>query len=83
MITLPPRADSLITKLERGELNVRDPQLSEGVKKLEKTVSKAIGGIMFATFLIASLQVSIVGQELLTWMFRIAAFITFLWMILR
>ncbi len=83
MITLPTRADALITKLERGELNVRDPQLSESVKKLEKTVSKAIGGILFATFLIVSIQVSTAGQEFITWIFRIAAFITFLWMILR
>jgi predicted unusual protein kinase regulating ubiquinone biosynthesis (AarF/ABC1/UbiB family) len=81
LVALPTRADALITKLERGELNVRDPQLSESVKKLEKTVSKAIGGILFATFLIASIQVSTVGQELVIWIFRIAAFISFIWMI--
>jgi hypothetical protein len=58
MITLPIRADALISKLERGEINVRDPQLTENVKKLEKTVSKVIGGILFAAFLVASIQLS-------------------------
>jgi predicted unusual protein kinase regulating ubiquinone biosynthesis (AarF/ABC1/UbiB family) len=81
MITLPTRADALITKLERGELNVRDPQLTENVKKLEKTASKAVGGIIFAAFLIASIQLSIANQDALTWLFRIAAIISFLWMV--
>ena len=83
MITLPTRADALITRLERGELNVRDPQLAENVKKLEKTVSKVVGGIVFATFLVASIQLSTGNQEGLTWIFRIAALIAFLWMIFR
>jgi hypothetical protein len=67
--------------MERGELNVRDPQLAENVKKLEKIVSKAVGGIIFAAFLLASIQVSASSQEVLTWIFRIGAIIAFLWMI--
>lgn len=83
VITLPIRADALISKLERGEINVRDPQLSENVKKLEKTVSKAIGGIIFTAFLVASIQLSVAGQETLSWLFRIAALGAFLWIIFR
>jgi len=83
VLTLPIRADALITKLERGELNVRDPQLADNIKKLEKTVSKAVGGIIFAAFLIASIQLSGVNQEILSWLFRIATFITFLWIIFK
>jgi predicted unusual protein kinase regulating ubiquinone biosynthesis (AarF/ABC1/UbiB family) len=81
VITLPTRADALITKLERGELNVRDPQLTENIKKLEKTVSKAVVGIIFATFLVGSIQLSTANQEVMTWIFRIAAIIAFLWML--
>jgi len=83
VLTLPIRADALITKLERGELNVRDPQLADNIKKLEKTVSKAVGGIIFAAFLIASIQLSGANQEILSWLFRIATFITFLWIIFK
>ncbi len=82
LITLPVRADALISKLERGEINVRDPQLTENVKKLEKTISKAIGGIIFAAFLVASIQLSIAGQDTLSWIFRIATAVSFLWIIL-
>jgi predicted unusual protein kinase regulating ubiquinone biosynthesis (AarF/ABC1/UbiB family) len=83
VLTLPIRADALITKLERGELNVRDPQLADNIKRLEKTVSKAVGGIIFAGFLVASIQLSVANQEILSWLFRIATFITFLWIILK
>jgi predicted unusual protein kinase regulating ubiquinone biosynthesis (AarF/ABC1/UbiB family) len=81
VITLPTRADALITKLERGELNVRDPQLTENIKKLERTVSKAVTGIVFAAFLVASIQLSNTNQKVFTWLFGIAAIIAFIWMI--
>jgi predicted unusual protein kinase regulating ubiquinone biosynthesis (AarF/ABC1/UbiB family) len=83
VLSLPLRADALITKLERGELNIRDPQLSESVKKLERTASKAVAGIIFAAFLVASIQLSIVNQEVLSWLFRIASLVTFLWIIFK
>ncbi len=81
LITLPNRADALITRMERGELSVRDPQLNENVKRLEKTVSKAVGGIIFAAFLVASIQLTGAGQEVIQWIFRIAAILAFLWVI--
>jgi predicted unusual protein kinase regulating ubiquinone biosynthesis (AarF/ABC1/UbiB family) len=83
VLTLPLRADSLITKLERGELNVRDPQLTENVKQLEKTISKTVAGIIFAAFLVASIQLTAINQEAISWAFRIMALITFLWILFR
>jgi predicted unusual protein kinase regulating ubiquinone biosynthesis (AarF/ABC1/UbiB family) len=83
VLSLPLRADALITKLERGELSIRDPKLSESVAKLEKTASKAVAGIIFAAFLVASIQLSIVNQELLSWLFRVATLGTFLWIIFK
>ncbi len=83
VLTLPIRADALITRLERGELNVRDPQLNENVKRLEKSVSKAVVGIIFAAFLVASIQLSSASQETLSWVFRVAAIISFLWILFR
>ena len=83
LLTLPIRTDALISKLERGEINVRDPQLSDSVKRLEKAVSKAIAGVIFAAFLIASIQLSLSGPEILSWFFRIATIVAFLWIIFR
>jgi predicted unusual protein kinase regulating ubiquinone biosynthesis (AarF/ABC1/UbiB family) len=81
MIALPGRADALITRMERGELNVRDPQLSENIKKLEKTMSKAVWGIIFAAFLFASIQLSNSGQDIFSWILRIASAVILIWII--
>ena len=82
-ITLPMRADALITRMERGELSVRDPQLSENIRRLERTVSKAVGGIIFAAFLLASIQSSADDLVIITWALRIASLATLLWIIVR
>jgi predicted unusual protein kinase regulating ubiquinone biosynthesis (AarF/ABC1/UbiB family) len=81
VVSLPIRADSLITRMERGELNVRTPQLADNIRRLEKTLSKAVGGIIFAAFLLASIQSSAGQQEILVWVLRIASAITLLWII--
>ncbi len=81
VISLPVRADALITMMERGDLNVRAPQLSENIRKLEKTISKAVGGIIFAAFLLASIQLSPGEPEVLSWALRIASAVTLLWII--
>ncbi len=52
LILLPVRLDSVILKLERGEIRIHDPELSENVRKLEKSIAKGIGSILFAAFLI-------------------------------
>jgi predicted unusual protein kinase regulating ubiquinone biosynthesis (AarF/ABC1/UbiB family) len=83
LIALPIRADSVITKLERGEIIVRDTQLSENIRNLEKTVSKVIGSIIFATFLVASIQLAVVNQETLSWIFRFAAIGAFFWIVIK
>jgi predicted unusual protein kinase regulating ubiquinone biosynthesis (AarF/ABC1/UbiB family) len=83
LIALPIRADSVITKLERGEIIVKDPQLTENVRKLETAVSKAIGGLIFTAFLLASIQLSVAGQESFSWVLRVAAIVTFLWIIFK
>jgi predicted unusual protein kinase regulating ubiquinone biosynthesis (AarF/ABC1/UbiB family) len=81
MVSLPGRADALITRMERGELSVRDPQLNENIKKLQKTMAKAVWGIIFAAFLFASIQLSTTGQDAFSWILRIGALVIFIWII--
>lgn len=80
-ISLPGRADALITRMERGELNVRDPQLNENIKRLEKTMGKAVWGIIFAAFLFGSIQLSNNGQDSFSWILRVGSAIIFLWIL--
>jgi predicted unusual protein kinase regulating ubiquinone biosynthesis (AarF/ABC1/UbiB family) len=81
LISLPVRADALITRLERGELNVRDPQLSENIRRLEKTVSKLVRGLIFAALLIAFVLSFPYEQPALSWSLGVVGVIVLLWTI--
>jgi predicted unusual protein kinase regulating ubiquinone biosynthesis (AarF/ABC1/UbiB family) len=81
LILLPVRLDSVILKLERGEIRIHDPELVENVRKLEKSISKGIGSILFAAFLLASVQPLVNEQVTLSWIFRIAAAVILIWII--
>lgn len=52
-LTLPRRADRVLTLAERGELNVASPALSAQVRRLERAVSRANGLVVFAALLVA------------------------------
>jgi predicted unusual protein kinase regulating ubiquinone biosynthesis (AarF/ABC1/UbiB family) len=73
MVTLPIKADELINRIERGEINVRTPHLSEDIRRLERMISKVIGAIIFAVFVLLALQFSSSGQAAFSWIFGIAA----------
>jgi predicted unusual protein kinase regulating ubiquinone biosynthesis (AarF/ABC1/UbiB family) len=83
LVKLPIRIDGLISRLDKGELYIRDPQLSDNLRRVDRTISKAVGGIFFAAFLMAFIQSFIANQELLSWFFGIAAFIAFFWILIR
>ncbi|MCE5190212.1 MAG: AarF/ABC1/UbiB kinase family protein [Actinomycetia bacterium] len=53
LVGLPARADRVLTLIERGELNVQTPVLDLRVRRLERSVSRIAGGLVFAALLIA------------------------------
>jgi predicted unusual protein kinase regulating ubiquinone biosynthesis (AarF/ABC1/UbiB family) len=83
VLQLPIRFDALISKLDRGEINIRDPQLSDNIRRLERAVSKIAGGVFFIAFLMAFVQSYIANEELLSWFLGFAAFVAFFWSLLK
>ena len=53
LLGLPSRADRVLTILERGELNVQTPRLEWRVRRLERSVSRVTGAVIFAALLLA------------------------------
>ena len=53
LIGLPGRTDRVLTTLERGELNVQTPLLDMRVRRLERSVNRLGGGLVFAALLVA------------------------------
>ena len=53
LIGLPGRTDRVLTTIERGELNVQTPLLDLRVRRLERSVGRLNGGLVFAALLVA------------------------------
>ena len=53
LIGLPGRTDRVLTTLERGDLNVQTPMLNFQVRRLERSVNRITGGLVFAALLVA------------------------------
>ncbi len=50
---LPGRVDDLASRLERGQLAVRTPDIDRRLRSLERAISRAVSAIVFATLLFA------------------------------
>ena len=53
VVGLPGRADRVLTLMERGDFSVQTPLLNLQVRRLERSVSRITGGLVFAALLIA------------------------------
>ena len=53
LLTLPGRTDRVLTTMERGELEVRTPQLGRQMMYLERSANRVAGGVFFGALLIA------------------------------
>jgi predicted unusual protein kinase regulating ubiquinone biosynthesis (AarF/ABC1/UbiB family) len=82
LLALPRQAESVLGKMERGELAVQVPQLVERVNRLERAVLRLTGGTMFVGLLTAGVQVYLAGQVPLGTGLLVAAGIVLAWIIL-
>ena len=53
LVGLPGRTDRVLTTIERGELNVQTPLLEIRMRRLERSVGRLNGGLVFAALLVA------------------------------
>jgi len=53
LIGLPGRTDRVLSTLERGDLSVRTPMLDMQVRRLDRSVNRVTGGLVFAALLVA------------------------------
>jgi predicted unusual protein kinase regulating ubiquinone biosynthesis (AarF/ABC1/UbiB family) len=53
LVGLPARTDRVLTTIERGELNVRTPLLEIQVRRLDRSVNRVAGALVFAALLVA------------------------------
>ncbi len=82
LVTYPRRVESVIEKLERGELTMHDPKLTSQVKKLDRALSRAAGAVIFASLLLGGVQLYLGGATSIASALFAGAILTLVWVLL-
>ncbi|MGE5373625.1 MAG: ABC1 kinase family protein, partial [Bacteroidota bacterium] len=80
LIALPAHTGRVLTRLERGELNVNTPQVSRQMYHLESAVNRLTGSIMFAALLVGGVTLYRGGDTTLAYVFWTFSALMLLWM---
>ncbi len=62
-LAFPVKLDSVLSKMERGDLTVRNPELGQQLQRLEKALHQTTTGIVVAAFLISGVPLYLAGYE--------------------
>jgi len=65
---MPARLDELLTRAERGELAVRNPQLERRMRSLDSSLRRGSSAIVFATLLLAGVMLLDRNETLSYWL---------------
>ena len=76
------RMNSIMGKIEVGELEVRAPQVSRQINQLEFSVRRLVGALVFAAFLISGVQFYLADEQLLGSILFGSALVALVWVML-
>lgn len=81
LVSLPAQTGRVLTRLERGELNVNVPQVNRQIYYLESAVNRLVGSIVFAAFLFGGVLLYQSGDFKPSYVFWALSGATLFWMI--
>lgn len=64
LVSLPRKTESLLSRIEQGKLETRDPELHYRIRRVERSQNQLIRAILFAAFFLGGIQVYLAGQIL-------------------
>lgn len=71
---LPQRIDALVTRAERGELVIRNPELESRVRMLDSSTRRTTSSVLFLALLIGGVLLFDRNQTMATLLFVVSAF---------
>jgi predicted unusual protein kinase regulating ubiquinone biosynthesis (AarF/ABC1/UbiB family) len=82
LLALPQRMESVLARLERGELEIRDRGLSTQIGRVERSVRRAGGAILVGALVLAGVQMFLAGYPVPAGALWVAAGIIGVWSLL-
>jgi predicted unusual protein kinase regulating ubiquinone biosynthesis (AarF/ABC1/UbiB family) len=80
LIGLPAQTGRVLSRIERGELNVNVPQVNRQLYHLEGAVNRIAGSLVFAAFLMGGVVLYRDGDVIPAYIFWSGSGVTLLWM---
>ncbi|HEX2979044.1 MAG TPA: AarF/UbiB family protein [Anaerolineaceae bacterium] len=78
LVTLPRKADAVLSKLEQGRLEVRAPQLADQISRLERSQRRMSFAILFVGLLFGGIQLFLSGYIWIAGGIELVAIIIFI-----
>ncbi len=81
LLSLPKKTESLLTRIEQGKLEVKTPEMTNRMSRLERSIRRSQGSIIFAAFLITSVQTFLAGQVVFAAILGAGAVLSLVWVL--
>jgi predicted unusual protein kinase regulating ubiquinone biosynthesis (AarF/ABC1/UbiB family) len=82
LLSLPKKTESLLNRIEQGKIEVRSSEISNRIFRLDRSIRRSQGSIIFAAFLVSSVQTFLAGQIVIAAILGVGAFVSLGWVIL-
>lgn len=82
-LVLPKRLERTLALIEKGQMQVRVPELSDHLRRLEAGLARLTAALVFLALLMAGIQVYLAGEVMLGGGLLVGALLALLWAVLR
>jgi predicted unusual protein kinase regulating ubiquinone biosynthesis (AarF/ABC1/UbiB family) len=81
LLSLPKKTESLLNRIEQGKFEVKTPELTNRISRMERSIRRSQGSIIFAAFLITSVQTFLAGQVAIAAVLGTGAVLSLVWVL--
>jgi predicted unusual protein kinase regulating ubiquinone biosynthesis (AarF/ABC1/UbiB family) len=81
LVAVPRKLDTILGKMERGEIAVRSPDVVQQVTHLERAIRQVTGGIIFTGLLLGGIQLFLAGMNAFAYLLLVSAAASLAWVI--
>ena len=82
LLSLPKKTESLLNRIEQGKIEVKSTEMTNRISRLERSIRRSQGSIIFAAFLITSVQTFLAGQVVFAEILGTGAVLSLVWVLL-
>lgn len=82
LILMPKKLDNVLSRIEKGDVEVRTPEVTHQAARIEKALRQLGWGVIFAAFLLGGVQLLIAEQTVFGAVLLTGSGISLLWVIL-